>query len=102
MLDATEVARGKLDESFFRMRNDRCTSAEKNYMRALAELGKGTHRSGDMADQLGCDTEKASQQCATLIMKAMIYSPAHGDVCFTVPMFDEFMRREIPDFIPNG
>ena len=102
VLDATEVARSKLDESFFRVRYDRCTPAEKTYMRALAELGKGTHRSGDVADHLGCDTEKANQQRASLIKKAMIYAPAHGDVCFTVPMFDEFMRREIPDFIPKG
>ncbi|RWP03134.1 ATP-binding protein [Mesorhizobium sp.] len=102
VLDATDVARGKLDESFFRVRYDRCTPAEKTYMRALAELGKGTHRSGDVADQLGCDTEKANQQRTALIKKAMIYSPAHGDVCFTVPMFDEFMRREIPDFVPRG
>lgn len=102
VLDATVIARNKLDESFFRVRYDRCTPVEKIYMRALAELGKGTHRSSVVADQLGCDTDKANQQRTTLIKKAMIYAPAHGDVCFTVPMFDEFMRREMPDFVPRS
>ena len=102
VIEATDVAREKLDESFFRVRYDRCTPAEKNYLRGLAELGKGTQRSSDVAVQLGCDMDKANQQRASLIKKAMIYSPAHGDICFTVPLFDEFMRREMPDFVPHS
>lgn len=102
VVEATDVAREKLDESFFRVRYDRCTPAEKNYLRGLAELGKGTQRSSDVAIQLGCDMDKANQQRTTLIKKAMIYSPAYGDICFTVPLFDEFMRREMPDFVPHS
>lgn len=102
VVEATDVAREKLDESFFRVRYDRCTPAEKNYLRGLSELGKGTQRSSDVAIQLGCDMDKAKQQRTTLIKKAMIYSPAYGDICFTVPLFDEFMRREMPDFVPHS
>lgn len=102
VVEATDVAREKLDESFFRVRYDRCTPAEKNYLRGLAELGKGTQRSSEVAVQLGCDMDKANQQRTTLIKKAMIYSPAYGDICFTVPLFDEFMRREMPDFVPHS
>lgn len=95
---ATPLAIQKLDESFFRVRLDRLTPSEKRYLRAMAELGAGPHRSGDIAQLL----EKGVQQVAPvrngLIKKGMIYSPAHGDTMFTVPLFDEFLKRAIPDF----
>jgi hypothetical protein len=86
----------KLDESFFRVRLDRMTPTERKYMRALAELGKGPHRSGDVARVYGAKVSSVAPFRSSLIAKGMIYSPAHGDTAFTVPLFDEFMRREMP------
>lgn len=96
---ATAVAIRSLDESFFRVRFDRCTPAEKKYMRALAELGAGHHRSADIADKLGVKSTSVAPARNNLIKKGMIYSPSYGDTAFTVPLFDEYMRREIPVFM---
>jgi hypothetical protein len=85
-----------LDESFFRVRFDRLTPKERRYLRAMAELGPGPHRSGDIADKYGAKVESLAPMRSTLIHKGMIYSPAHGDTAFTVPLFDEFMRRAMP------
>ena len=95
---ATRLALGKLDASFFRVRLDRLTPAEKRYMRAMAELGAGPHRSGDIADMLGKKVSSVAPMRNTLISKGMIYSPAHGDTAFTVPLFDGFMKRMITEF----
>lgn len=95
---ATALALDKLDKSFFKVRFDRCTPAERKYMRALAELGPGAHRSGDVADRLGVKVTSVAPTRAKLIRKGMIYSPSHGDTAFTVPLFDAFMRRAIPNF----
>ncbi len=93
---ADPLVRRKLDESFFRVRMDRVTPAETTYLRAMAELGSGPHRSGDIASQIGVQVETVAPRRSALIRKGMIYSPAHGDTAFTVPMFDEFLRRS-PD-----
>ena len=93
---ATDAAIKKLDESFFRVRFDRLTPREKDYLRALAELGPGAHRSGDIADALGVNVRSIAPLRSGLIRKGMIYSPAHGDTAFTVPLFDDFMRRTVP------
>ncbi|MGB5093084.1 MAG: ATP-binding protein [Parvibaculum sp.] len=93
---ASENAIRILDESFFRVRFDRCTPSEKRYMRALAELGGGSHRSGDIADALGVKVTSVGPTRSTLIKKGMIYSPQHGDTAFTVPLFDSYMRRVMP------
>ncbi|MEX0784044.1 MAG: ATP-binding protein [Dehalococcoidia bacterium] len=85
-----------LDESFFRVRFDRLTPGEKRYLRAMAELGPGPHRSGDVADALGREVTSLGPTRSNLINKGMIYSPSHGDTAFTVPLFDEFMRRIMP------
>jgi hypothetical protein len=85
-----------LDENFFLVRMDRLTPAERRYVRAMAELGPGPHRSGDIAAQLGVKVESVAPRRSALIQKGMIYSPAHGDTAFTVPLFDEFLRRAIP------
>lgn len=90
---ASAAAVAAMDEGFFRVRFDRCTPKEKKYLRAMAELGPGPHRSGDIA---GCMGEKVSSLAPTrssLIAKGMIWSPNFGDTAFTVPMFDEFMKR---------
>ena len=83
----------QLDANFFRVRMDRVTPAERQYLNAMADLGPGPHRSGDIAAQLGVKVESVAPRRSGLIKKGMLYSPAHGDTAFTVPMFDEFLRR---------
>lgn len=95
---ATTAALGELDNSFFRVRFDRLTPAEKKYVRAMAELGPGPHRSGDIANLLGKKVTAVAPMRNTLISKGMIYSPSHGDTAFTVPLFDGFMKRIMPTF----
>lgn len=96
--DATAKVIPRLDANFFRVRFDRLTPSEKNYLRAMAELGPGTHRSSDIASILGVKLNSLGPVRAKLIKKGMIYSPTHGDMAFTVPLFDEFMRRAVPEF----
>ncbi|HEX5776170.1 MAG TPA: ATP-binding protein [Caulobacteraceae bacterium] len=98
---ATREALAELDASFFRVRFDRLTPAEKRYMRAMAALGPGPHRSGDIADQLGKKVTSVAPIRNALIAKGMLYSPAHGDTAFTVPLFDGFMRRIMPE-VPDA
>ena len=93
---ASKSAIAALDESFFRVRFDRLTPLEKRYLRAMAELGPGPHRSGDIADQLSRDVTALGPTRSQLIGKGMIWSPSHGDTAFTVPLFDEFMLRIMP------
>lgn len=93
---ASTSAIAALDESFFRVRFDRLTPLEKRYLRAMAELGSGPHRSGDIAEQLKREVTALGPTRNQLIAKGMIWSPNHGDTAFTVPLFDEFMRRIIP------
>ncbi len=87
-----------MDQNFFRVRFDRLTLSEKNFLRAMAELGPGAQRTGDIATTLGVKVTSLGPVRAKLIKKGMIYSPAHGDMAFTVPLFDEFMIRAIPEF----
>jgi len=93
---ASTSAIADLDESFFRVRFDRLTPLEKRYLRAMAELGAGPHRSGDIAERLNRDVTALGPTRNQLISKGMIWSPSHGDTAFTVPLFDEFMRRIMP------
>ncbi len=93
---ATLEAIAALDASFFRVRFDRLTPAEKRYLRAMAELGDGRHRSGDIAEVMGRPVEKLSPVRNNLIRKGMLWSPAHGETAFTVPLFDRYMRRIMP------
>lgn len=93
---ASIEARAALDESFFRVRFDRMTPSEKRYLRAMAELGPGPHRSGDISTVLARKVTALGPTRNQLISKGMIWSPSHGDTAFTVPMFDEFMRRIMP------
>jgi len=93
---ASKIALAALDESFFRVRFDRLTPTEKRYLRAMAELGPGPHRSGDITHQLGRTVTSLAPTRNQLISKGMIWSPSHGDTAFTVPLFDEFMHRIMP------
>lgn len=93
---ASQSAIAALDESFFRVRFDRLTPAEKRYLRGMAELGPGPHRSGDIAECLGRKVTSLGPTRSELIRKGMIWSPSHGDTAFTVPLFDEFMHRIMP------
>ena len=88
----------RLDQNFFRVRFDRLTPREKKYLRAMAELGPGPNRTGDIADKLGVKINTLGPVRASLIDKGMVFSPSHGEMAFTVPLFDEFMRRAIPQF----
>ena len=96
--NASITAVAALDASFFHVRFDRLTPKEKDYLRAMAELGPGPHRSGDIATKL----KKSVQSFATLrnhlINKGMIWSPNHGDTAFTVPLFNQYMKRIMPEF----
>ena len=94
---ASAAAIEALDESFFRVRFDRLTPLEKRYLRSMAELGAGPHRSGEIAGLLQRKVESLAPTRNQLIAKGMIWSPEHGDTAFTVPLFDEFMRRIMPD-----
>ena len=90
---ATVLALATLDANFFRVRYHRCTPTERGYLRAMAELGAGPHKSGDIAETLGRKVTSVAPLRGALMSKGMIYSPAHGDTAFTVPLFDGFMKR---------
>jgi len=86
-----------LDQSFFLVRFDRLTPSQKKYLRAMARLGAGPHRSGDIAQVMERTVSSLGPTRAQLINKGMIWSPGHGDTAFTVPMFNEFMLRIVPN-----
>lgn len=90
---AEKEALRRLDEGFFKVRIDRLTPKEKEYVIAMARLGAGPYRSSDVADMLGEKLTTLGPRRAQIIAKGMIYSPAHGDIAFTVPMFDEYLKR---------
>jgi hypothetical protein len=98
---ATPTVIDRLDQNFFRVRFDRLTPTEKNFLRAVAELGPGAHRTGAIAEALGVKVTSLGPVRAKLMKKGMIYSPAHGDLAFTVPLFDEFMIRAVPELITH-
>jgi hypothetical protein len=90
---AEHEALRRLDEGFFKVRIDRLTPKEKEYVIAMARLGAGPYRSSDVAEVLGEKLTTLGPRRAKIISKGMIYSPAHGDIAFTVPMFDEYLKR---------
>jgi hypothetical protein len=101
VLAVADAVQHQLDENFFRVRFDRLTPREKDYLRAMAELGQGPHRSGSIARELGIAVESAGPMRSNLIGKGMIYSPGHGETAFTVPLFDQFIRRAMPTSTPR-
>jgi len=94
--NAAHIALAALDEKFFRLRFDRLSPTERKYLRAMAELGPGPHRSGEIAAALARPVTSQGPARSQLIAKGMIWSPGHGDAAFTAPRFDEFMRRTWP------
>ena len=90
---ASPVAIAELDSTFFRVRFERTTPFERRYLRAMAELGPGPHRSGEIANAMGRPVQGVAPTRSNLISKGMIYSPAHGDTAFTVPLFDQCLKR---------
>lgn len=90
---AAAAALQRLDDGFFKVRFDRLTPKEREYVVAMAKLGEGPYRSSDVADVLGEKLTSLGPRRATIIDKGMIYSPSHGDIAFTVPMFDEYLKR---------
>jgi hypothetical protein len=88
-----------LDMNFFRVRFDRCSELEQQYLRAMAELGPGPHRTGDIAGALGTNSSQVAATRSKLIKAGMIYSQRHGETAFTVPLFDRFMCRAMPDLV---
>ena len=96
VLSATELAIAELDTSFFRLRFDRLTPSEKRYLRAMAEIGATSQRSGDISSLLKREVQSVAPVRASLIAKGMIYSPSHGENSFTVPLFDGYLKRVMP------
>jgi hypothetical protein len=94
--DATSAVILRLDKNFFRVRFDRLTPSEKNFLRVMAQLEPENRRTADIAAALGVPVNGIGPVRSKLIKKGMIYSPAHGEMAFTVPLFDEFMIRAIP------
>jgi len=92
---ASEEALKRLDDGFFRVRLERLTPKEREYVAAMAQLGKGPYRSSDVAEKLGEKVQSLGPIRAKIISKGMIYSPAYGDIDFTVPMFDDYLRRSM-------
>ena len=91
---ANASALRRLDASFFNVRLERLTPKERDYVFTMASLGDdGPYRSTEVAHRLGESSQSMGPIRAKLISKGMVYSPAHGDIAFTVPMFADFLRR---------
>lgn len=99
--NASELVIQRLDENFFRVRFNRLTPGEKRFLRTMSHLGSGPQRTSDIADIMKVKISSLGPTRANLIKKGMIYSPSHGDMAFTVPLFDEFMQRAMPEFELN-
>jgi hypothetical protein len=97
---AAKRAEQQLDASFFRVRFDRLTNREKNYLRAMASLDSPTATASEIAAVLGVKAQSLAPMRSGLIIKGMIYAPSRGGTAFTVPMFDDFLRRSMPDWAP--
>lgn len=94
--EATRLAIAALDASFFKVRLDRLTPKEQEYLRAMASLEAGPHGSSDIAKAMGKEVRQTGALRNGLIKKGMVYSPAYGLTAFTVPMFDQYLRRVMP------
>ncbi len=90
---ATPFALAELDSGFFRVRTDRATGEERTYLAAMASLGTGPYATGDVATVLNRTATVVGPHHDALIRRGLCYSPRPGVIDFTVPMFDEFVRR---------
>ncbi len=84
----------RLDEGFFKVRYDRLTPKERDYVRAMAGIGRGPYKSSEVADALGDAQQRFGPIRASIIKKGMIYSPSYGEIDFTVPLFSEYLQRQ--------
>ena len=98
---ARPIVQEQLDENFFRVRLERTTPTERTYLAAMAELGPGPYKTGEVAAKLGRESTHLAPIRANLINKGLVYSRAHGTMEFTVPQFDDFLRRRLAQF-DNG
>lgn len=92
-VQAADKATRRLDEGFFKVRFERLSPKEREYVIAMAQLGPGPYRSSDVAAALGETPQSLGPRRSQIISKGMIYSPSHGDIAFTVPMFNEYLSR---------
>ena len=97
VLEATHLTIATLDESFFKVRLERTTPSKRRYLKAMAELGAGPHRSGDIAQKLSKAATSLGPVRASLIAKGIVWSPSHGDTAFTVPLFHLYLLRTLRD-----
>jgi hypothetical protein len=99
---ATPAAQAALDQTMYEVRIQRATNAERRYMRAMAELGTGPYRSGDIARNVGRPTTALSPVRQSLLEKGLIYATEdYGHTDFTAPRFDEYLRRQLPHHKPR-
>jgi hypothetical protein len=96
VLAATPGVITHLDANFFRVRFDRLTPLQQKYLRAMAELGPPPYQTGEIASTLGVDATSVATVRQQLINKGMVWSQRHGETAFTVPLFSEFMKRQMP------
>ena len=96
VVSATPDIIAHLDANFFRVRFDRLTALQQKYLRAMAELGPNPQKTGDIATTLGVEPASVATVRQQLINKGMVWSQRHGETAFTVPMFDSFMKRQMP------
>lgn len=99
VLDAEALYEAKLDSSFFRVRLDRATAKQTAYLRAMAELGPDPQKAADVAALMGRDSTQVGTTRAELIAMGLLYTPDHGYAAFTVPHFDKFMLRAVPELV---
>lgn len=94
---AKPAAQTALDQTMYEVRLQRATQTERRYMRAMAELGAGPYRSGDVARKVGKPTTALSPLRQSLVEKGLIYATEdYGHIDFTAPRFDEFLLRRVP------
>ncbi|MCG6575642.1 ATP-binding protein [Pseudomonas sp. AF32] len=84
-----------LDAGFFRVRIDRLTPSEVQFVKTMSELGDGPYAIADIAKAMGRSQSSLGPTRANIISKGMIYSTDHGYLNFTVPLFAEYMRRQV-------
>lgn len=87
------VVTEQLDGNFFRVRMERLTPSERSFLRAMSEFDEKEIRMADLSRRLGISQQALGPRRSALIKRGMIYSPSHGLVAFTVPLFNEFLRR---------
>ncbi|MBK7940197.1 MAG: ATP-binding protein [Lewinellaceae bacterium] len=93
VLAAQAEAQNPLDDSFFKIRLDRATDGEKRLMRSMSEMGSGPYKWNDVIEKMDKASNTLSPVRASLIKKGFLYAPAYGVLDFTVPKFDDFLRR---------